>query len=361
MDEKLAQVIMKELVSIPDNQEANIRSVSINQVHHPGKKLQNQTLTRHHSTPARLKSPNKQSDVQTPNSDSGTKMEGSRSNSLINHHPIDRFQVHRHSHSSDQSLGCLNHHQQKHHLHHHHHNNENHKSTSPSNSSSASDSAFSQSQTTLESEIDQTTSCFRQHCSSLHTNDSLSNEIIITEPIKKLTSSSSFGNHTTSELSETDDSNQFKIIWRNLSYKVPEKRFARLSACLSRHRQNLWPQKVQEEEKYYNNNSITIESDVQKNDNFDELPLHAPTIGKPRRVIFSSLNGCVKSGQLTAILGPSGAGKTTFLKCLTNSIVKGVSGSIDIAGGSDTSHLKLCIIPQKGELADNSYLLSSMC
>lgn len=103
-----------------------------------------------------------------------------------------------------------------------------------------------------------------------------------------------------------------------MSYKVPEKRFARLEAYLKRKKETLWP----------TDDQVVDDLQPAESNLKDEPPLRPPTLGKPRKVIFSNLNGCVRSGQLTAILGPSGAGKTTFLKCLTNSIVKGVSGSM---------------------------------
>lgn len=159
-------------------------------------------------------------------------------------------------------------------------------------------------------------------------------------------SSSAFGSDD-KDLPEQEDEvseNHFKIIWKNLTYRVPEKRFARVAAFVQRQKEALWPAKE-------TGGQVELEDPIQVDDGMVNPPLKAPIIGKPRKVIFSDLNGCVRSGQITAILGPSGAGKTTFLKCLTNNLVEGVSGCIDIVGGPTTSrHLKLCIIPQKGEL-----------
>lgn len=294
-------------------------------------------LIRHHSTPARFRR------LSSASLSVGRKKACLDSPLVVpaTQH-LNRHQEHRHSNTCEPSFCCLKEDEQNlcHHLRHHHHHNEKHDSASPSASSSASDSAFSHSQTTLESESDQSAG-FTQHSgSSLKTNDSFSNQFIIKSVEPAVESQRSQTPKDEHELH--DEQNHFKIIWRNLSYKVPDKRFARVSAYLSRQKELIWPSRNED-------NQASLEEVSAKNEAFDGQPMKAPVVGKPRKVIFSALNGCVKSGQLTAILGPSGAGKTTFLKCLTSSIVKGVTGSIDIEGCSNTSqHLKLCIIPQKG-------------
>lgn len=242
-----------------------------------------------------------------------------------------------------------------------------HKSVSPlsGSSSSASDSAFSRSRSTLGStDGDQSTNCF--------TNSSLKGSQSQLSEARKADKTNNrhhkHHRHSNSDLPSTygQDDDHFRIIWRDLTYRVPQKRLDRLTGGL---RARFWSKtkpsagKAEVGEKNNNDNSnlqITVDQsrgcspsdcggppadDVQQTN--PRVPVPA---SKQRQVIFSSLNGCVKSGQLTAILGPSGAGKTTFLKCLTSSIERGVSGSIDITGGSATSQqLKLCIIPQKGE------------
>jgi len=211
----------------------------------------------------------------------------------------------------------------------------NHKSSSPASPASASDSAFSQSQTTLESEFEQP-NCFQRNLKedfSVDRDNHIKSRGVFTVR-------GSVEDSLSQQLEEEDEhAKQFELIWRNLTYKVPEKRVARFVARFCRRKDFFWP-KCRED---------PIVDEPRTAGERAESDLKLPNTGEPRRVIFGNLNGCIKSGQLTAILGPSGAGKTTFLKCLTNSIVKGVSGSIDIAGGPKTSHhLKLCIIPQKG-------------
>lgn len=242
------------------------------------------------------------------------------------------------------------------------------KQSTSHSSSSASDSAFSHSQTTLQSEGEQSsansfTRSMNEHDdSSYSTNQSIAKQHSSNRPTisadnpaddldpSKLTrqtkdSADCIENPTNNHFDLMDSNkDEFSIIWRNLSYRLVDKRITRIANCLRRHKEKLWHSKNESTIK-----QVEIASPLPDQLKSTEPPIRAPVAGKPRRVIFSGLHGSIKSGELTAILGPSGAGKTTFLKCLTNSIVEGVSGSIDIKGGANSSHLKLCIIPQKGE------------
>lgn len=49
-----------------------------------------------------------------------------------------------------------------------------------------------------------------------------------------------------------------------------------------------------------------------------------------KKTLIKNLNGSIKSGQLTAIIGPSGAGKTTLIECLAGRRIKGVCGEISV-------------------------------
>lgn len=71
-----------------------------------------------------------------------------------------------------------------------------------------------------------------------------------------------------------------------------------------------------------------------------------------RNVILNGLNGSVKSGQVTAILGPSGAGKTSLLGCLTGKNKSGVSGSVQVISRTNGRRqpMSICQIPQKDYL-----------
>lgn len=298
-----------------------------------------QRISRHLSTPARLKpiylqTLIEQSSFIDTNLDENSHHVSNRSPRLnkkshlrLNNrqHHLNRHHKYRHSYNDTGScfLNCSN---QGNHI----------KSTS---SSSASDSAFSQSQTTLESESESSNNCFRQ--SSLKANDSFSNDIKANLYNLNRSTTKDAGFERENRLAGIK---QFNIIWKNLSYRIPDKRLARLTSYLRKKKQALLP--LSSDERHQQ------EGEKTRTKNHDTLDSSLQSVGKPRKVIFSNLNGCVKSGELTAILGPSGAGKTTFLKCLTNNIVKGVTGSIDINdinGATTSHHLKLCIIPQKGE------------
>lgn len=70
--------------------------------------------------------------------------------------------------------------------------------------------------------------------------------------------------------------------------------------------------------------------------------------GKSRRTtILNGLSGSVRSGQVTAILGPSGAGKTSLLGCLLGKHRSGVSGCVQVIS-ERLEPMSICTIPQKG-------------
>lgn len=256
--------------------------------------------------------------------------------------------------------------------------------SSQSSGSNASDSAFSQSQTTLGSDTSES-SCFKAPNNKRNNNNnnnkltamdgSANNKqkIRINKDSKQFRSNIKMAAHDTSktmqfadydegddeddDVGEDDDDDddgdshgnsgtlgatvgdQFKLIWRNLTYQIPEKRFTRLMGSVRRQRDRFWPP------------SCATSGDGSVNSSEAGLQVRAEPDCATKRVIFENLNGCAKSGELSAILGPSGAGKTTLLKCLTNRVYRGVSGSIDIEETCEKTsrRLKLCIIPQKGE------------
>lgn len=65
------------------------------------------------------------------------------------------------------------------------------------------------------------------------------------------------------------------------------------------------------------------------------------------RQILKGVNGSLKCGNITAILGPSGAGKTCLMECLIGRRMVGVTGQIKV---SNFSRVKLSFIPQKDYL-----------
>eukprot|EP01083_Nonionella_stella_P225530 801704_1 len=53
-----------------------------------------------------------------------------------------------------------------------------------------------------------------------------------------------------------------------------------------------------------------------------------PKDKKNTKTILDNLNGCVKPGQLIAVIGPSGSGKSSFLNCIAGRNITGVNGQI---------------------------------
>jgi ABC-type multidrug transport system ATPase subunit len=74
-------------------------------------------------------------------------------------------------------------------------------------------------------------------------------------------------------------------------------------------------------------------------------------LGFDRRVVFENLNGYINSGELSAILGPSGAGKTSLLNALCGK-TENYRGRIQLIGGG-RQRMRLSIIPQKDYLIEN--------
>ena len=53
-----------------------------------------------------------------------------------------------------------------------------------------------------------------------------------------------------------------------------------------------------------------------------------PNDKKQTKTILKGLNGHVKPGELVAVIGPSGSGKSSFLNCIAGRTVEGVTGKI---------------------------------
>lgn len=118
----------------------------------------------------------------------------------------------------------------------------------------------------------------------------------------------------------------FEIRWSNLTYKVEPKWY----------RQKMFG--------FGSANTAPVDNEA---NSMSSKPVGSQPRGS-KAVILDSLNGAVKSGQVTAILGPSGAGKTSLLGCLTGKHKSGVSGCVQIISERQ-EHMSICTIPQKGK------------
>lgn len=61
--------------------------------------------------------------------------------------------------------------------------------------------------------------------------------------------------------------------------------------------------------------------------------------GYSYRQLLDSISGSVRSGELVAIMGPSGAGKTTLIECISGRRRLGVTGDISVSGGHKRTKL----------------------
>lgn len=64
---------------------------------------------------------------------------------------------------------------------------------------------------------------------------------------------------------------------------------------------------------------------------------------KEHKMILKGLSGGLKSGQMVALMGPSGAGKTCLLECISGVRVDGIGGSLCLRGRKSA---QLVIVPQ---------------
>ncbi|KAG9509219.1 ATP-binding cassette sub-family G member 1 [Fragariocoptes setiger] len=83
----------------------------------------------------------------------------------------------------------------------------------------------------------------------------------------------------------------------------------------------------------------------------DQRPMIERAVdARGRKLILNNVSGRVRSGEITAIMGPSGAGKTSLLHSLFGKHRSNVEGSIRVTGAPDKKHLTVCTIPQSESL-----------
>lgn len=111
---------------------------------------------------------------------------------------------------------------------------------------------------------------------------------------------------------------QFTVIWKNLTYEVDSRP---------------WIKRIKER--------CALGCKASSN---------RAAAGSKKRIVLDKVCGDIKSRQLTGILGPSGAGKTSLLRCLFQNCGYGTTGHILVDGGN--KGLKVCFIPQRDYLND---------
>lgn len=70
-----------------------------------------------------------------------------------------------------------------------------------------------------------------------------------------------------------------------------------------------------------------------------------------KRRIFENLNGHINSGEISAILGPSGVGKTSLINAICSKAKANYRGQVQLIGGA-ASRMRVSVIPQKDYLVD---------
>jgi len=105
----------------------------------------------------------------------------------------------------------------------------------------------------------------------------------------------------------------FEVRWSNLTYKVEPKWYHRLQLNSSA-----------------GGGSYASSSGSSTSSTITASSARATRQEPVKKSILCNLNGSVKSGQVTAVLGPSGAGKTSLLGCLTGKNKSGVSGAVQV-------------------------------
>jgi len=136
----------------------------------------------------------------------------------------------------------------------------------------------------------------------------------------------------------------FQIVWRKLAFEVEPSSYDKLIERTSNSLRFLWRLVARNPE----SNSSFDQSLSDLNSSKDCASL---AVGRHRRVIFENLNGYIKSGEISGILGPSGAGKTSLLNAICG-LGDNYKGSVQLVGGGKR-RMRMSIIPQKDYLMEN--------
>lgn len=139
----------------------------------------------------------------------------------------------------------------------------------------------------------------------------------------------------------------FQVVWRKLSFEVDQSSYDQLIGQSLKKLRSFWPPNIFRKSNGYNENG-----DVASNDFKREKEISNKRNNNNRkRMIFKNLNGYINSGEITAILGPSGAGKTSLLNAICGQTAN-YKGSVQLRGGGNR-RMRMSIIPQKDYLMEN--------
>jgi len=153
---------------------------------------------------------------------------------------------------------------------------------------------------------------------------------------------------------------EFKVIWRSLSFEVETSAYDKfinsafdgINGLLKMARFSSSASKQQSKQEQVSSTCQLAQLEQAQFYSDDSLPQRSQ-VSNSKRVVFENLNGCIRSGQISAILGPSGAGKTSLLTALCGGKLTNYRGSIQLVGGDPNRRMQLSIIPQKDYLIEN--------
>lgn len=151
------------------------------------------------------------------------------------------------------------------------------------------------------------------------------------------------------KLSTVVGQENFVVVWERLSFVVDTSLHDKVINCFNRSLKGIWPLKRHKQEDDFetttsnDNLRISVSMNSECSEKVNKM--------NAKRVIFENLNGFIKSGEISAILGPSGAGKTSLLNAICGK-VDNYRGTVKLIGGG-SRNMRLSIIPQKDYLIEN--------
>ena len=124
------------------------------------------------------------------------------------------------------------------------------------------------------------------------------------------------------------------VTWHNLSMKVKKLKLTKRQRAEghAHHAPN------DNDDDNGNNNTVEIscghsdEKDAKGVENENENESEAGAESEPYQCILQNLNGAAKPGEIVAVIGPSGSGKSSFLNCIGGRVAEGVTGDIRFNG-----------------------------